>query len=161
VDAIRHRAEEKGLQVHVKTPKDTTVELMSDRESFSRILDVLLDNAIRYTDEGEILVEVTRRSQGIEVRVRDTGRGIPPENHEGIFDMFSQGAHGLVGSHEGFGIGLSIAAGRAELIGATLAVESEVGVGSVFTLLIPEKDSGSSEAKPGTHKSETETESAS
>lgn len=137
VDSVRHTAEAKGLSLHVRSPKDQPVYAKTDEASYARIVEILVDNAIKFTESGDVVVELRNAGTHVETRVRDTGVGIEAEQLDKIFEAFAQGSEGLSRTHEGAGLGLAIAARRAELIGAELSAESEPGKGSVFTLKVP------------------------
>jgi CheY-like chemotaxis protein len=98
------------------------------------ILQNFLTNAIRYTDEGSILVICRRAGAGkVRIEVRDSGRGIPDDKLEAIFHEFQQ----LDRSAEGVGLGLAIGQRMAELLGHRLQVRSRVGEGSTFSVTVP------------------------
>jgi signal transduction histidine kinase len=137
VDAQRQAAEAKGLSLHVRSPRDQAVFAETDEASYARIVDILVDNGIKFTDSGDVIVEIRSTATHLETRVRDTGVGIEADQLEKIFEAFAQGSEGLSRTHEGAGLGLAIAARRAEIIGAELTAESEPGQGSVFTLKLP------------------------
>lgn len=137
VDSVRPAAESKGLGITAKVPVDFPRAIETDEACFGRIVDVLVDNAVKFTDSGSVVVELSESSTHLEVRVRDTGIGIAEDRLGHIFEAFTQGSEGLHRSHEGTGLGLAIAARRAEAIGATLDASSTPGSGSVFTLRVP------------------------
>ena len=95
---------------------------------------IVLDNALKHST-GD--VAVTARSTGarVEIRVRDSGEGIPPEQLEHIFDRFYRAANGSSGT--GFGLGLAIAKSLIEGQGGSIAMESELGKGSELILSLP------------------------
>jgi len=127
---IRH----KGLHVEISCPDDIT--LNSDRMRISRILLNLMGNAVKYTQEGFIKVKVYR-SSSLRIDVEDSGKGIPTDSLETIFNRFSK----LNPSYQqqqfsGAGIGLHIAREYARELGGDIIVTSEVDKGSCFTLLL-------------------------
>ena len=124
-------ARQKGLHLRIhKTDWGTR----SDRNLLRSILQNFLSNAIRYTDEGSILV-VCRRAgpDALRIGVRDSGRGIPADKLEAIFQEFQR----LDRSGEGVGLGLAIGERMAELLGHRLQVRSKVGAGSTFSVTVP------------------------
>jgi len=138
--ALSPLAEKKGLDFKVKTPK-AGVRVETDRRVLSQILINLTNNAIKYTDNGKVQIELgTQRSNGQRlalIDVIDTGIGIRPEDKEKLFQAFQQ-----VDNHhrgEGTGLGLYLSQKLAALIGGRIELESEFGKGSLFRLLIPEK----------------------
>ena len=107
-----------------------------------QILTNLLTNAIKFTGEGEVVVNVTRKTwtslgTHVEIKVRDTGIGIPPEAQATLFDAFTQADVSTTRKFGGSGLGLAISYELARLMGGGITVESEVGVGSVFTVELP------------------------
>ncbi len=129
------RDKEQRIQVN---PADEPTDINADSNKFDLILVNLLSNAIKFTPEGgKIEVEARLTEDEAIVAVRDTGIGIPPEEHERIFDRFYQVGESLTREHGGMGLGLAIAKGMVELCGGRIWVESEVGQGSTFTFTIP------------------------
>ncbi len=124
-------AQHKGL--HLRIHK-TDCGTRSDRNLLRSILQNFLSNAIRYTDEGSILV-VCRRDgpDALRIEVQDSGRGIPADKLEAIFQEFQRLDH----SGEGVGLGLAIGERMAELLGHRLQVRSRVGGGSTFSVTVP------------------------
>jgi two-component system, sensor histidine kinase len=114
--------------------------LYADPLLVERILRNLVSNAIRYSEDGGVLVSCRPRAGGMCVQVWDTGIGILPEALPRIFDEFFQvqGTRQLQAHHrKGLGLGLAIVKRLADLMGAPLTVRSEVGRGTVFTLMLP------------------------
>ena len=113
-------------------------ELMGDRDRLNQVLTNLVSNASRYTPEGgEIEVLAYPVEGAVRVDVRDTGIGISPEDLGRIFERFYRADHPLVQEAGGSGLGLSIAKMFVEMHGGRLWVESELGKGSAFTLVLP------------------------
>jgi PAS domain S-box-containing protein len=130
-------ARESGVELGMDRP-DGAVRVVSDRRKVGKIVQELLDNAVKFTSEGSILVSVARDGAEVEVRVRDTGVGIPPEELSAIFEEFHQAKLPDGGRPAGAGLGLAICRRLAELLGGTLTAESEPGSGSGFTLRLPQ-----------------------
>ena len=99
----------------------------------------MLDNAVKFTEEGEITLEVEEQADLVAVRVKDTGTGVDPAFRPHLFEAFTQQSTGLTRSHDGIGVGLTVAKRLVELLGGTIAVESEQGKGSLFTVSFPSK----------------------
>ena len=137
VERFRAQAEEKGLTVRFEAPADGRIEAMLNADSMRRVVDYLFDNAVKFTREGEVVLEVKRQGNQVILRVRDTGVGIGPEFLPHLFEAFTQESTGLTRSHEGVGIGLTVAQRLTELLGGSISVESEKGKGSVFTVRFP------------------------
>ncbi len=128
-------ASSKGLALRV-TRCDECAH--SDRGLVEQILKNLLSNAIKYTREGWVALHCDHPdSKSVRIEVHDTGIGIAPEQLRFIFDEFYQVGVPTNSTREGYGLGLSIVQRLVALLGASLAVSSEPGKGSVFTLTLP------------------------
>ena len=145
---LSHEIKEKGLMLSVDVPE--SAEARTDRELITLVMQNLLGNAIKYSAKGT--VSVTAKSvvngdgsdHGWVLGVSDEGPGIAPENLSRLFDAFTRGdTHG----QPGLGLGLSIASQATKLLGAKLEVESKVGVGSTFRLLLPGGKAGTTSAR--------------
>lgn len=125
-------AAERGLQLRVRQSRGVVV---SDPQLLRRILQNLLSNAIRYTEQGKVLMGVRRRGTELAIEVWDTGPGIAPEHQQRIFEEFSrlQSVRGDMG--KGFGLGLAICLRMAKMLNHRIEVESVPGRGSCFRLL--------------------------
>lgn len=138
LQALNHlfssRAEEKGLQLRLRT---TDLWVLTDPELLQRLLANLVENAIKYTDHGGVLV-LARAQQGrVWIEVIDTGRGIAPENKEKVFEAFFQIDNPGRDRSQGLGMGLSIVRRLAHLLGHPLQLTSRPGVGTRFRLGLP------------------------
>ena len=104
-------------------------EVVLDRQRVSQILVNLFGNALKFTVEGEVVVETERRGRAVfRVAVRDTGPGIAPDHHEAIFEEFRQAE----GEEAGTGLGLAISRRLARAMGGDITLDSELGRGSTF-----------------------------
>jgi signal transduction histidine kinase/CheY-like chemotaxis protein len=118
----------------------STLALHSDPVLLERILINLVANAVRYTESGGILVGCRRRGEQVRVEVWDTGIGIAPEHQQAIFQEFYQVGNPERDRQKGLGLGLSIAARLARLLGGRIEVRSQPGRGSVFAVELPRAD---------------------
>jgi len=125
---------EKHNELHIR-PTSTTVN--TDPSMLDRILRNLIGNAIRYTKNGRILVAARPRGQNIEIRVMDTGSGIPEHQLEEIFVEFHQLQNPARDRRQGLGLGLSIVKRLAKLLHHPIKVSSRLGVGSCFSITLP------------------------
>ena len=96
-----------------------------------------MDNALKFTTSGSIIVGCKRKGNDFVFSVQDTGKGISKEGISLIFNSFSQEDNSYTRGYEGCGLGLSIASGLVDLLGGSIWVESTVGVGSTFFFTIP------------------------
>jgi signal transduction histidine kinase len=132
----RHRAgaELKGLDLLYHPPSRMIV--LTDRVKLERILSNLIDNAIKFTKSGSVELVVETRANDVAIQVADTGVGIAAEDQAAIFNDFFQVHNSERDSRKGFGLGLAIAKRLAFQLGGNLTVESTIGRGSRFTLLL-------------------------
>ena len=135
---------EKGLDFAVEADPEAPAELFTDRQRLRQVLGNLLANAVKFTEQGQVVLRVGRADQrlhdGGEVlafSVADTGIGIAPENLSTIFGAFQQGDGTLSRRYGGTGLGLSIAREVGALLGGEITAQSELGQGSTFTLYLP------------------------
>jgi signal transduction histidine kinase/CheY-like chemotaxis protein len=117
----------------------------TDQNVLSKIVGYLVNNAIKYTNEGEVVIKTTKciDESGINViriMIIDTGIGIEKEDQEVIFKEFKQVSEGFSRNFEGSGLGLSLAQKMAHLIDAEIIVESGLGKGSAFSIVLPQRD---------------------
>lgn len=112
--------------------------LLTDAQRLQQILRNLLSNALKFTDKGEVSLEIGAPAAGrISFSVRDTGVGIAPEQHEVVFEAFRQADGSTSRKYGGTGLGLSISRELAHLLGGEIRLQSTPGQGSVFTLEVP------------------------
>ena len=133
--SLQSMAEAKGLRLHIRP---TRLWAFSDASLLQRMLVNLVVNAIRYTEQGTVLVACRPDAQGKGVRIEvwDSGIGIPSEHHEDIFKEFYQLSNRSGDRNFGMGLGLNIVQRSAVLLGHGIALRSEVGCGTRFTLLL-------------------------
>jgi polar amino acid transport system substrate-binding protein len=136
------RAEEKGLELLFNSGLDVPRSLVGDPLRLEQVLNNLVNNAIKFTDEGEVEVQVRIESRDaghvvLGFAVRDTGIGLTPEQTAKLFQSFSQADASTTRKYGGTGLGLAIARRFVELMGGTMWVESTPGEGSVFAFNLP------------------------
>jgi len=133
-------AKRKGLSLTL-LPTNDSVNIIADEKLVGDIVGYLVDNAIKYTDQGGISITATEIQEHNAVRcliaVQDSGIGIAPEFHETIFQEFKQISEGYGRQFEGNGLGLTIARRMARMLEGTLSVASAPGKGSTFLLALP------------------------
>jgi PAS domain S-box-containing protein len=125
-----------GLRFIVNCPS-LPAPIYVDPQLWEKIVVNLLSNAWKFTWEGEIIVELLAKDSSVELKIRDTGIGIPPEELPRLFERFRriEGAQGR--TYEGSGIGLSLVQELVQLHGGTIQVESVLTEGSCFTVTLP------------------------
>lgn len=134
-------AEKKGLELVAEVPP-AVGQVTSDRRRVEQILINLVNNAIKFTDQGEVRIECESSGDWLVTRVVDTGIGIKHEDMGKLFEAFRQIDTGVARRHEGTGLGLSICKKLTEMLGGEIWAESEWGVGSTFTFTLPIKTGG-------------------
>jgi signal transduction histidine kinase len=127
-------ASSKRLVLEVGAP-GTPQWVITDKSKVRQILLNLLANAIKFTNEGSVGLDLESSGNQVEIRVRDTGIGIAAADLEGVFEPFYQVRQ--LNSAGGTGLGLSVSRKLARFLGGELAATSEPGRGSVFTLRLP------------------------
>ena len=133
---IEPQALARGLTLTWPDTGDAMV--LADASKVEQILLNLLSNAVKFTEAGgRVHVEIGDGPAGAELRVRDTGVGIPAEELGAIFQPFIQVGRSLTTKHEGAGLGLAISSDLAHAMGGNLTIESTLHVGSMFTLTLP------------------------
>lgn len=136
-DNLSSLAEDKQLAFHVNVSRDVPQTLVGDEEALSKIAINLLGNAIKFTESGEVALELTLADDQLKMTVRDTGIGIPPHARELIFDEFRQVDGSSKRQYGGTGLGLTIVQKIVREMGGRVTVDSELGAGSTFTVLVP------------------------
>ena len=138
---VATRVAEKDLELIVRIDPGLPAWVVGDVGRIRQIATNLVGNAVKFTEKGHVLVDVSGSIEddvaSVTVRVEDTGIGIPEEKRGQIFEKFSQVDATSTRRHEGTGLGLAIASRLIELMGGEIGVESEVGRGSTFWFTVP------------------------
>jgi PAS domain S-box-containing protein len=139
--SLRPSAEGKGLRFEVSMPPEDVV-VMADRRAVHQVLINLANNAIKFTEQGSVGIDVRQRVEGgrivTEFSVHDTGIGISAEDQAKLFQAFTQVGPAYRRRSEGTGLGLHLCRKLTELLGGRIVLESEIGKGSRFTLVLQE-----------------------
>ncbi len=136
VQTVTPLAEKKGLALVAEVALEVG-QIVSDRRRVEQILLNLINNAIKFTEQGQVRIESRMCDGWLVTNVTDTGIGIKPEDIARLFEPFQQIEHRLGRLREGTGLGLSICKRLVEMLGGKITVESEWGVGSTFTFTLP------------------------
>ncbi len=146
LDIVAVKASEKGLELVSLLDDDIPERIVGDSNRLKQVLINLLGNAVKFTDKGEVVLEVSSRvlaeDEGrveLHFTVKDTGIGISPENQCKLFQPFSQVDSSKTRNYGGTGLGLAISRGIVERMGGHIWVESEMGKGSVFHVKLTAK----------------------
>ena len=135
VRLTKRKAEEKGLSIVIDA--ENLPEIEADHRAVKQILLNLLSNAVKFTDTGVIMVHARGSAQGLTLRVVDTGCGIPPEHLPRLARPFEQVEEELTRNNSGTGLGLALTKSLAEMHGGRLSIQSEVGRGTIVTIVLP------------------------
>ncbi len=131
-------AQAKGLELICEVDAGVPDKLSGDPQRLHQIVVNLVSNALKFTEQGKVGVKIYNYDpERWAIDVSDTGPGIPPEAQTYIFEAFRQVEGDQVNSHSGFGLGLSIVKQLTTLMGGEVKLESEVGRGSTFTVVMP------------------------
>ena len=139
------RIGEKNINFHLYIAEDIPYELIGDKGKVKEIINNLLTNAIKYTDEGEINLKITcvndlnKNKSNLIISCQDTGKGIKAENINRLFTKFDRLDVEKNTTTEGTGLGLAITKGLTEMMGGKINVQSQYGKGSIFIVTIPQK----------------------
>ena len=141
---LSFRAEEKGLELACHVHTDVPEDLFGDPLRLRQVVLNLVGNAIKFTEKGEVVVEVsvagkTEEDISLHFSVRDTGVGIPQDKLKSIFEPFTQADGSMSRKFGGTGLGLSITRKLLDRLGGTVSVQSQYGEGSVFSVLLPQR----------------------
>lgn len=135
---FKENCTQKGLQLILSKPKSEEVlVLKTDNEKLRKIVGHLLDNAVKFTQKGEIVFGYQLKNDSTEFFISDTGAGIRPEAINIIFNAFMSADVSTTRGYEGSGLGLTIANGMVKLLGGKIWVESDSGKGSTFYFALP------------------------
>jgi signal transduction histidine kinase len=144
VRIARRAAQLQDVPAHIRFTVESAEEQVpvdTDADKVLKILENLLSNAVKFTQRGEVVLSVRRLGFGgmehVEWCVRDTGVGVPREELSAIFDEFRQVDGSSTRLYGGTGLGLALSLQLAQQLGGEIRVESEVGIGSTFTLRLP------------------------
>ncbi|MDB6073858.1 MAG: histidine kinase [Verrucomicrobiaceae bacterium] len=132
-------ATNRGLVLHLRAATGAPQQIETDPQRLEQVLRNLLSNALKFTERGEVALEVSAAGSGrVAFAVRDTGIGIEPRQQQLIFDPFCQADGAANRKYGGTGLGLSISRELVRLLGGEIHLASEVGRGSIFTVVLPE-----------------------
>ncbi|UJH67363.1 ATP-binding protein [Allomuricauda sp. SCSIO 65647] len=134
---FQYKAVEKGLVLCSNIPKDFPKYIMGDPNRLHQILVNLVGNALKFTDQGSVEINVFRDDNHYTIEVKDSGQGIAPEETILIFESFKQGDTIAKGKQGGTGLGLAISKQLIELQNGKIDVDSQIGMGSRFFFELP------------------------
>ncbi|MBK1875336.1 hybrid sensor histidine kinase/response regulator [Pelagicoccus mobilis] len=132
------QAQEKGLELRLQNKLPTLdISIDSDRNRIKQIVDNFINNAIKFTETGSVTLAVRAENEKLRISVSDTGNGIRPDDQKAIFERFYKLQEDDKRARRGVGLGLAISHSLAELLGGGIELESTLGKGSCFELVLP------------------------
>lgn len=136
--ALKNSADEKNTKIHFNYDDTIPEELKGDPLKISQILINLIGNSIKFTEDGDIWINVSKNSREgnnvlLDFEIKDNGEGISKEKQKAIFENFTQGSTQINRKFGGTGLGLSIVKNLLSLLGSEINLESDLGKGSTFT----------------------------
>lgn len=134
---LKIQAEEKKLDLKIEKPTEPLPEILADPDQIEQVIQILISNAISYTEKGEIIISTYKKDNDLVVQIKDTGVGIPLEDQTKIFQPFFRGKSILEISKKGTGLGLYIAKLIIEKHKGTVWAQSQAGKGSIFAFSLP------------------------
>ncbi len=158
VALTRHQADEKGLELGFEVDDSVPATAITDPLRVRQILLNLVGNAVKFTEHGSVCISIRAEAQQgsgprLRLAVRDTGTGIPTEQIPSLFDAFTQLDNSTTRAAGGTGLGLTISERLATALSGRIEVESEVGKGSVFTLVLDTgRDGTAGKPRPGANE---------
>ena len=146
VEFFKSETDQKPLTITLANElPEAEARILIDEQKLESIITNLLKNAIKYTDEGSIMVGVWLQDSTLTVSVSDTGRGIPEEKQEAIFERFNRGDLRNQDMTEGAGLGLAVTTSYVNMLNGALRLSSVEGQGSTFYVDLPYRPAGESE----------------
>jgi signal transduction histidine kinase len=137
IGLLTPRATERGLALVRQVDEDVPRFLIGDDVRIRQIMLNLVSNALKFTEHGSVVLQVTPGAPGITISVADTGIGIPPEKLSQMFERFTQADDSTARQYGGTGLGLAICKRLVELMGGEIGAASEMGKGSTFWARLP------------------------
>jgi signal transduction histidine kinase len=138
--AERHagRARDKGLAFQLAIDPAAEGPVEADGKRLRQVLDKVMDNAVKFTEDGEVAVSVRRPAPDrLQIEVKDTGIGFDPAIAERLFRPFEQSDGSLTRRYGGVGLGLGISRGIVEAMGGAISAEGQPGAGALFRIILP------------------------
>ena len=157
IDVHMIGASQKRISLSCDIDKNIAAYLIGDKVRLTQILNNLINNAIKFTEEGGVSIKITKKKEdNIFFEIKDTGIGIPKDKIENIFYSFTQATSATTRKYGGTGLGLSICKQLVELQGGEIAVTSEEGKGSIFSFQLKFQESESQQEEGANNSIGTE-----
>lgn len=137
VSPLRFMAEDKGIQLIEECDDNMPVAIWGDSTRLKQVVTNLVSNAVKFTDHGRVTVAMKSVGSQYVIKVQDTGMGMDSGQLAHIFEAFGQGDSSITRTHGGTGLGLTITNRITQMMGGAVNVDSELGVGSTFSVQVP------------------------
>jgi signal transduction histidine kinase/ActR/RegA family two-component response regulator len=145
VSPLKFMADDKGIQLIEECDEKMPVAIWGDSTRLKQVVTNLVSNAVKFTDQGSVTVSMRPMASHYVIQVRDTGMGMDSGQLAHIFEAFGQGDSSITRTHGGTGLGLTITNRITQMMGGVVNVESELGLGSIFTVQIPLREASAEE----------------
>lgn len=145
VAPLRFVAEEKGLELNVKVDSSIPSVIWGDPTRLKQIINNLLSNAIKFTEQGVVQIHVLADAEYYQIRIKDSGLGMSEHHVSKIFEAFGQADSSITRTHGGTGLGLTITSSLVRMMKGDIQVESKLGAGSTFSVILPLKKANDDE----------------
>lgn len=149
LNIMQAKADAKDLKLKLNLSPDIPVTLIGDKGKIHMVLSNIINNAIKFTEKGEVSVDIRYDDDKLYTTVKDTGIGIPADKIEGLFKSFSQVETSMARRYGGTGLGLAICKKLLDMMGGKIAIESEVDKGTTVEIEFELKPAKTEEAKKG------------
>jgi len=157
LNKFKNKTDEKGIELIFDFNGSAIIH--TDRKIFENIVNNLIDNAVKYTKQGQICIKISKERNKEQnyliMSISDTGIGIDKENFDKIFQYFSQVSEGYTRTYEGTGLGLSITKHYVEILNGSITLESEINTGSCFIVKLPVKEDDIINSEKNIHEIKT------
>ncbi|PSU34678.1 PAS domain-containing hybrid sensor histidine kinase/response regulator [Photobacterium lutimaris] len=137
ITQLQDQAKKKGITLSSSINGEVPEQIIGDKNRISQVLFNLVGNAIKFTDEGSVSVDVTRTHNKVFLKISDTGIGISPDAQKQLFKPFKQADGSITRKFGGTGLGLAISLHLIKKMQGEIQLESQLGVGSCFTVILP------------------------
>ena len=137
MEPLRPVAEARGNRLTLQVGPEARAPMVTDPQLLGQVVHHLVDNALRFTDDGSVTIEANRHGDELVIAVHDTGVGVPPEAIDELFQPFHQLDMSYTRSHEGLGLGLALCQLQARALGGEVRVAATHAQGSTFEVALP------------------------
>ncbi|MGF1736703.1 ATP-binding protein [Photobacterium satsumensis] len=137
ITQLRDQAQKKGIKLNSSINDEVPAQIIGDKNRISQVLFNLVGNAIKFTNEGSVSVDVTQSHNKLYLKISDTGIGISPEAQKQLFKPFKQADGSITRKYGGTGLGLAISQHLIKKMQGEIKLQSQLGTGSCFTVILP------------------------